>query len=55
MFGTFRQRFHTWRLYRRATHQLHDLDDHLLADMGIDRQEIRRRAREAALAAERSR
>jgi uncharacterized protein YjiS (DUF1127 family) len=47
MFETFRQRFRDWRLYKRATIQLYDLDDYLLADVGIDRREIRRRVREA--------
>jgi uncharacterized protein YjiS (DUF1127 family) len=48
MFDSFRQRIHNWYLYRRGTFQLRALDDHLLADVGIDRDQIRRRAREAA-------
>lgn len=45
MFDDFRQRFRTWRRYRRAIIQLHALDDHLLADMGVERRDIRRRVR----------
>lgn len=49
MFETFRERLRKWYLVRRATTQLRDLDDHMLADVGIGREEIRRRAREATL------
>lgn len=43
MFDTFRQFFRNWH----AVIQLHRLDDHLLADMGIERREIRNRVRRA--------
>lgn len=48
MFDYFKQRFRAWRRDRRAIIQLHALDDHLLADMGIERRDIRRRVRRAA-------
>ena len=47
LFEDFRQWFQDWRLNRRGAAQLRDLDDHLLADLGIARRDIRRRAMQA--------
>lgn len=47
MFDSFRERLRNWYLVRAATVQLSRLDDHLLADVGIERREIRRRARQS--------
>lgn len=55
MFETFRERLRNWYMVRRATRQLGELDDHLLADVGIGREEIHRRTREAALLPKRGR
>lgn len=36
-----RQRFALWRRQRDDMQRLHDLDDHLLGDLGIERRQIR--------------
>ena len=47
MLGEFKQRFVDWVRYRHTVELLSQTDDHLLADTGIKRHEIRRRARAA--------
>lgn len=43
-----RERFQTWKIYRRTLDELRMLDDRELDDIGIHRADIRRIAREAA-------
>jgi len=40
MFKTLTQRFNEWSRVRRDIHRLRQLDDSLLADLGIDRERI---------------
>jgi uncharacterized protein YjiS (DUF1127 family) len=51
MLEHLRNRFDTWRVYRRTVYELSGLDRHMLSDMGLDRptlRDIRARARAAA-------
>ncbi len=47
MFGQLKKRLADWLLYAETVHHLSWLNDHLLADMGLERRDIRRFAREA--------
>lgn len=50
MLDTLRNRFATWRLYRRTVFELSHLDSHMLADMGLESagpRAIKARARRA--------
>ena len=40
--------YQNWRLYRETAHELRQLSDRSLSDMGIDRANIRRVAKSAA-------
>jgi uncharacterized protein YjiS (DUF1127 family) len=42
--STMIQAFAVWRRYRSAVRQLADLDDRTLADIGLNRTQIRRAA-----------
>lgn len=42
MFEPLTRKFTTWRLRRITVHKLHMLDDRLLADLGIRREDIAR-------------
>ena len=51
MLEHLRNRFDTWRAYRRTVRELTALDRHMLADMGLDRptlKDIKARARAAS-------
>ena len=41
MLEHLRNRFDTWRAYRRTVFELSGLDRHMLADMGLDRPTLR--------------
>jgi uncharacterized protein YjiS (DUF1127 family) len=47
MFYEIRERYARWRLYRQTARRLRDLDNHILADVGIERADIACWAREA--------
>jgi uncharacterized protein YjiS (DUF1127 family) len=47
MLDQFKQRFIDWVRYRHTVEVLNHADDQMLADAGIKRHEIRRRARAA--------
>ena len=56
MLEHLRNRFDSWRAYRRTVYELTGLDRHMLADMGLDRptlKDIKARAKAAAAAAAR--
>ncbi|MDC9822498.1 DUF1127 domain-containing protein [Devosia sp. ZB163] len=40
MFKTLTRRFNEWSRIRRDIHRLRQLDDNLLADLGIERERI---------------
>ncbi len=42
MFSEIIRRFRHWRKHARDIHHLKGLDDHLLADLGVRRADIRR-------------
>lgn len=44
--GGLARRVAAWSLYRNTALQLRNLDDHLLADIGVPRHEINARARD---------
>lgn len=44
--GGLVRRVAAWSLYRNTAHQLRNLDEHLLADIGMSRDEIDARARD---------
>jgi uncharacterized protein YjiS (DUF1127 family) len=46
MFESTRQRFRQWREYRRAVTKLYELDDHLLADSGFERRDLKKGVRQ---------
>ena len=48
MFEQLRERFSRWVVYRETVRQLSWLDDHILADSGMTRQQIKPRARHAS-------
>ncbi len=47
------QRFTTYRAYRRTVQELSGLSNHALADLGLDRSEIRRAASDSVYGARR--
>ena len=54
MLEHLRNRFDTWRAYRRTVRELTSLDRHMLADMGLERptlRDIKARAKAATLEA----
>lgn len=40
LFDPFARKFHNWRQRRLAIRRLHQLDDRLLADLGVSRDDI---------------
>ncbi|MBB6408735.1 DUF1127 domain-containing protein [Mesorhizobium sangaii] len=48
MLNELRRRFARWRAYRQTLASLRHVPDSTLADAGISRQEIRKRARQAS-------
>jgi len=48
MLHELKQHFVDWLLYRQTVKELSFADDHMLADVGIKRSEIKRRARKSA-------
>jgi len=48
MLDELRRRFARWRAYRQTLARLRHVSDSTLADAGISRQEIRKRARQAS-------
>lgn len=47
MFNQIRLRLNRWRLHRETSRRLAELDDHLLGDLGIVRDDIRCHAQDA--------
>jgi uncharacterized protein YjiS (DUF1127 family) len=47
MFATIRERYHRWQRYNRTVRELNSLSNRDLADLGLNRYDIERIAREA--------